>query len=67
MYTSKAQAGYMHAAEKRGDMPHRVVAEFDRKSRGRMKGAPEHAGDRKKKHTRSDYARAIARRRILGV
>ena len=34
-YKSAAQRGYMHAAEKRGDISSKVVGEFDRASVGK--------------------------------
>lgn len=40
-FKSKAQQGYMHAAEDRGDMPHSVVDEFDQASKGQQ-DLPEH-------------------------
>lgn len=40
-YKSKAQRGYMHAAADRGDVPRKVVEEFDRESKG--KKLPERA------------------------
>lgn len=42
MYRSKAQAGYFHAAKKRGEISPSVVQEFDNASRGRMSHLPEH-------------------------
>ena len=33
-YSSKAQAGKFHEMEKRGEISHKVVAEFDHASKG---------------------------------
>lgn len=44
-YKSKAQRGYMHAAADRGDVPRKVVEEFDRESKG--KKLPERAKKKK--------------------
>lgn len=41
-YKSKAQAAFFHAAAARGEMSKKVVAEFDRASKGRMGKLPEH-------------------------
>lgn len=41
-YKSTAQAGYMHEAEKRGEISPKVVADFDAASKGKMKGLPYH-------------------------
>lgn len=40
-YKSKAQQGYFHAAEARGEISPRVVNDFDAASKG-MKNLPEH-------------------------
>lgn len=40
-YKSEAQRKYMHAAADRGDVPKKVVDEFDKKSKGK-KDLPEH-------------------------
>lgn len=42
MYKSKAQQGYFHAAEKRGEISPSVVHEYDKASKG--KKLPEHVG-----------------------
>lgn len=41
-FKSKAQAAYMHAAMKRGEMKPSVVEEFDAASKGHMGHLPEH-------------------------
>lgn len=46
-YASTAQQGYFHAAEKRGEISHATVAEFDKASKG--KKLPERASTRKKR------------------
>lgn len=46
MYKSKAQAGKFHAMEKRGEISPKVVAEFDKASKGKMGKLPMHV----KKH-----------------
>lgn len=40
-YVSEAQQGYMHAAAERGDIPKKVVREFDKASKG-VKNLPKH-------------------------
>ena len=49
-YKSEAQRGYFHAAEKRGDISSKTVAEFDRASKGRK--LPKRVG-KKSMHTRA--------------
>ena len=46
-YVSNAQRKFFHAAEKRGDISHATVAEYDKASKG--KNLPEHVA-RMKKH-----------------
>lgn len=41
-YSSKAQARYFHAKEEAGEMPKKTVDDFDRASKGKMGGLPEH-------------------------
>ena len=51
MYKSSKQMAYMHAAADRGDIPRKVVEEFDRESKGKKipmrKGKSDLLGRRK--------------------
>ena len=45
-YKSKAQQGYFHAAESRGEISHKTVKEWDKASKG-QKNLPEHVKKKK--------------------
>lgn len=45
-YASKAQQGKFHAMEARGEISPKVVKEFDKASKGKMHGKPEHVKQR---------------------
>lgn len=48
-FKSKAQQKFMNAAAARGEVSKKVVEEFNRESKGKMKGKPEHARGSPKK------------------
>lgn len=44
-FKSKAQQRFMNAAAKRGEVPKKVVEEFNRESKGKMKHKPMRVDD----------------------
>jgi len=48
-YKSKAQAAKFHEMEKRGEISSKVVKEWDKASKGKMKNKPEHVKPKGKK------------------